>query len=58
MNKKHFSKYRECQECKKKFVLPVTTLTVESQNKYFEVFCIRCGSTNTAQISKKLYNQR
>jgi len=49
------SKYRECQNCKHKFILSMSTLICESRHKELTLFCPSCNKTNIAQISREQY---
>jgi rRNA maturation endonuclease Nob1 len=44
-------KYKECQECKKVFILP------KSSRIFNEHTCPFCGSWNTGYIDKKIYDR-
>lgn len=55
---KLLSKYRECQECKHKFVVPPTAIVVESKFPNYKIYCPRCDNLNIAVITEKLYKQK
>ena len=44
------SKYRECQECKYKFILRPITLRFEVKNLSAPIYCPICNSPNTSII--------
>lgn len=51
MTMKNLSRFRECQKCKKHFIVNPVTLMYES--KYNNpIFCPFCNSTNIAQVNK------
>lgn len=52
---KKISKYRECQECKKKFKLNAVQITVESKFENFKIFCPSCESVNIAVINRDVF---
>lgn len=52
---KLLSKYRECQNCKHKFILPISALITESKRYNFFIYCPRCQSSDIALISKETY---
>jgi hypothetical protein len=46
---KQLSRFRECQNCKHKFIVPPVTLLYES--KYGNpIFCPSCNSDNIGQV--------
>jgi len=46
----HYEKYRECQNCKKVFVIP------KLSSKNDNLCCTFCGNMNIAIITKKQYD--
>jgi len=45
------SRFRECQNCKHKFIVPPVTLLYERIHNN-PIFCPRCNSDNIAQIKE------
>lgn len=45
-------RYRECQDCKKQFKLPLTTLALETNHPETIIYCVYCQSSNVAIIPK------
>lgn len=49
---KKLSRFRQCQDCKKEFIVHPVTLMYES--KYHNpIFCPSCWSDNIAQVEKE-----
>jgi Zn finger protein HypA/HybF involved in hydrogenase expression len=51
--KKLLSKYRECQDCKHKFILTNMVLRFELNNLSSPIYCPVCESNNTSIIPKE-----
>lgn len=49
------SRYRQCQECRYPFILPMSTRNLEQKRIGLTIFCPFCQSTNIALIDKKTY---
>lgn len=47
------SKYRECQDCKKQFILTNLVLKYETKNISAKIYCPYCQSFNVAIIPKE-----
>lgn len=45
-------KYRECQDCKKQFILSPLVLRYETNNLDCLIYCPYCQSSNVATIPK------
>jgi hydrogenase maturation factor HypF (carbamoyltransferase family) len=45
------TKYKECQECKKAFLIP------KSSRIFTQHSCPFCGSWNTAYVNEKIFKQ-
>lgn len=45
-----YKKYRECQNCKRVFIVPKVSSNSEC------IFCTFCGNENVAIITKKQYD--
>lgn len=45
-------KYRQCQDCMHKFIIPKSTLKYESHNDNVIILCPKCSSENIAIVKK------
>jgi Zn finger protein HypA/HybF involved in hydrogenase expression len=52
-SKNVLSKYRECQDCKYKFILTNLVLRFELNNMKSPIYCPLCDSENTSIIPKE-----
>lgn len=51
MSFKQLSRFRECQHCKHRFIVPPVILVYEVRHGN-PIFCPRCNSSNIAQVDK------